>query len=71
VGLLFGCLMHLVADGLTVEGVPLLWPHPERFGFPPDPRWRIRSGGFGERVIVYGLVGLVGLLYWASVFTFF
>jgi membrane-bound metal-dependent hydrolase YbcI (DUF457 family) len=60
--LLFGCLMHLVADGLTEEGVPLLWPSPVHYGFPPNPRHRIRTGHLSERLVVYGYVVAVALL---------
>ncbi len=70
VGLLFGCLMHLAADALTKEGVPLFWPYQVYIGFPPNPRWRIRTGHLGELLIVYGLIALVavlGLVHYVSI----
>jgi len=61
---LFGCLMHLAADALTIGGVPLLWPNRTRFGFPPDSRQRFRTGSWPEFVIVWSflLLVVVGIL---------
>src|SRR5713101_1644964 len=61
---LFGCIMHIAADALTEGGVPLLWPNPKRFGFPPNPRWRFRTGTWPEFVIVWGFMILVGVGIW-------
>ncbi len=58
---LFGCVMHIAADALTEGGVPLLWPNHHRFGFPPNPRWRFRTGDWPEYVIVYLFMLLVGI----------
>ena len=67
--ILFGCIMHIAADALTEGGVPLFWPYPKRYGFPPKPRWRFRTGTWPEFVIVYGFMILVGLGIWQSVIT--
>ncbi len=67
--LLLGCATHLVADGLTTEGVPLLWPNPVHFGFPPNPRWRIRTGHLREYLTVYLFMALVVFLIFRSVLT--
>ncbi len=64
---LFGCIIHIASDGLTEGGVPLLWPYHKRFGFPPDPHWRFRSGDWPEYVIVYSLMLLVGIGIWQAV----
>jgi membrane-bound metal-dependent hydrolase YbcI (DUF457 family) len=64
---LFGCVMHIVADALTQGGVPLLWPNHKRFGFPPNPRWRFRTGTWPEFVIVWGLIILVIIGVWQAV----
>lgn len=64
---LFGCIMHIAADGLTEGGVPLLWPSHQRFGFPPNPHWRFRTGTWPEFVIVWGFMLLVGLGIWQSI----
>lgn len=57
---LFGCIMHIVADAMTEGGVPLLWPNRKRFGFPPNPHWRFRTGTWPEFVIVWSFMILVG-----------
>jgi inner membrane protein len=69
ISVLFGCIMHIAADALTEGGVPLFWPYHKRYGFPPNPRWRFRTGTWPEFVIVYGFMLLVGLAIWQSVIT--
>lgn len=66
-GVLFGCVMHIAADALTQGGVPLLWPMHKRFGFPPDPDWRFRTGTWPEFVIVWGFMILVAIAVWQQV----
>ena len=66
---LFGCIMHIAADGLTEGGVPLLWPSHKRYGFPPDSHWRFRTGTWPEFVIVWTFMILVGLAIWQSIIT--
>ncbi len=68
-GVLFGCIMHIAADGLTQGGVPLLWPNRKRFGFPPNSHWRFRTGTWPEFVIVWSCILLVGVGIWLSVIT--
>lgn len=51
-----GMVSHLVADGLTREGVPLLWPLPFKFGIPPFKRLRMSTGGWMERTVFVSLV---------------
>lgn len=67
IGVLFGSIMHIAADGLTIGGVPLLWPHRKRYGFPPDARQRFRTGTWPESVIVWSFIILVGIGVWASI----
>ena len=55
----FGCIMHIAADALTLEGVPLLWPMRKYYGLPPYRSWRFRTGTWREQVIVYGFIALV------------
>ena len=69
ISVLFGCIMHIAADALTEGGVPLFWPYPKRYGFPPKPRWRFRTGTWPEFVIVYGFMILVGIALWQSLIT--
>ena len=52
VGFLVGYFLHLVADSLTIGGVPWLWPSHARFGFPPNHKWRFKSGTWVEKVVV-------------------
>lgn len=60
-----GYLSHLLADALTVQGVPLLWPIiGRRISFLPHAI-AIRTGGVVEQVVVIGLGVCVGML-WLS-----
>ena len=64
VGVAFGLgyLSHLLADALTLSGVPLLWPFSGKVHLLPRPL-RIRTGGPAEQVIFVGLsVIVLGLL---------
>jgi len=60
-GVLFGCIMHITADALTLGGVPLFWPSHKRYGFPPDSRWRFKTGTWPEHVIVWSFIILVAI----------
>ncbi|HLI71387.1 MAG TPA: metal-dependent hydrolase [Ktedonobacteraceae bacterium] len=61
IAVLFGSIMHIAADALTEEGVPLFWPVPVYYGFPPSRKWRFRTGTWPEHVIVYGFILLVAI----------
>jgi membrane-bound metal-dependent hydrolase YbcI (DUF457 family) len=62
-GFVAGYLSHLAADSLTHEGVPLLFPWGFYFGLPPWSRWRIRTGGWIEQLVVSpALLTFVGWL---------
>lgn len=67
IAVLFGCIMHIAADGLTEEGVPLFWPVHKYYGFPPNRHWRFRTGTWPEHVIVYSFMLLVGIGIYYSV----
>ncbi len=69
IAVLFGCLMHIAADGLTIEGVPLFWPMHRYYGFPPNRHWRFRTGTWTEHLIVYSFMLLVGIGLYYSVLT--
>lgn len=57
-------LSHLLADALTVQGVPLLWPLKFDVHLLPRPL-RIRTGSFAEYAVIVALgVGMVRL--WMS-----
>lgn len=59
IALLVGYLLHLIADSLTIGGVPWLWPNKFRFGFPPGRNWRFKSGSAAEPVVVVTVAVLV------------
>jgi inner membrane protein len=56
-----GYLGHLVADMLTIGGVPLLWPEERKFHLLPSPL-RFRTGSAAEYVVSLLATGLLGLL---------
>lgn len=60
-----GYFLHLVADSLTIGGVPWLWPNPIRLGFPPDRNMRFKSGSRMEPVVVV----IVAVLVITGIFT--
>lgn len=64
---LFGCVMHIAADALTLGGVPLMWPSHKRYGFPPNPHLRFRTGTWPEFVIVWSFMIIVGVCIWQSI----
>jgi inner membrane protein len=54
---------HLVADMLTKDGVPLLFPLPFHFGLPPFEFMRMRTNGWIENLLVTpGVVAAVAAL---------
>jgi inner membrane protein len=62
---MIGMLSHLIMDSLTKEGVPWLLPIPIKFGLPPIKKFRIRTGHWAEKLIVFPLLLLFnGLLYY-------
>jgi inner membrane protein len=61
---LFGCIMHITADALTVGGVPLFWPQKKRYGFPPSTQWRFKTGSWVEHVIVWSFIIVVSIGVW-------
>lgn len=63
-GIVAGSLSHVLADGLTVAGVPLWWPlRRRRAVFLGVLAFRTRS--WAEAVVVLGVVAGVG--YWVAV----
>ena len=61
---MIGVFSHLVMDSLTEEGVPWLLPIPIKFGFPPIKRWRIKTGHWFEKVVVFP--GLILIIAWLA-----
>lgn len=56
--IMIGYISHLLADSLTKEGLPLLFPINLNFGIPPISALRIRTGGFLENFMVLPSVAL-------------
>ena len=58
---------HLLADAVTVEGIPLFFPYQHMFGIPPRPFQGVRivTGQWFENFIIFPVVNLIflGLLY--------
>lgn len=68
-----GVMSHIVADMLTREGVPLLFPINWKFGIPPFRFLRIKTGGMVEKTIVFPTLlicnGYLYYIQYAHVFT--
>jgi inner membrane protein len=66
-------LSHMVADMVTVEGIPLFFPHQHMYGIPPRPLQgiRIETGKWFENIIVFPLVNLalvsLAVSHWAEI----
>jgi membrane-bound metal-dependent hydrolase YbcI (DUF457 family) len=50
---MIGFISHLLADSITEEGVPLLFPISFKFGFPPIKSWRIVTGKWFENLVIF------------------
>ncbi|MCA9388517.1 metal-dependent hydrolase [Candidatus Berkelbacteria bacterium] len=60
-----GFIAHLLADSVTVMGIPLFWPFGANMGFPPRPFHGIRilTGKWFENLIVFpGVVIVLALI---------
>ncbi len=55
---------HLLADMVTVEGIPLFFPYQHMFGIPPKPfeGLRIVTGKWFENLVVFPLVNIALLV---------
>ena len=59
--LVCGFAFHLVGDACTKSGIPLMWPRRERWVFPGDAKFRLKTGSMAEWVVL-GVVLLVAAL---------
>lgn len=50
---MIGFVSHLVMDTFTREGVPWLLPIPVKFGIPPVKAFRVETGEFVERFVIF------------------
>lgn len=57
-------ISHLVLDSVTIEGLPIFFPFPANFGFPPKPLEgiRIMTGEWFENLILFPAFDLAFLL---------
>lgn len=54
---MIGFVSHLATDFFTREGIPLLFPIPIKFGFPPFSFLRMKTAGLAEKSFVFpGLI---------------
>lgn len=53
---MIGMISHLIMDSFTKEGVPWLLPIPIKFGFPPLRKFRMTTGKWIEKYIVFPLL---------------
>ena len=60
--IMIGYVSHLIGDALTEEGIPLLFPIPISFGFPPIRKMRMKTGKWFEKLIVYPAIWIY--LFW-------
>jgi len=60
--MIIGYISHLVGDAITKDGLPLLFPSPRRFGFPPISALRITTGKWVENIII--LPGTAAYIFW-------
>jgi inner membrane protein len=68
-GFMIGFGAHLLADMLTIQGLPLLWPWQRSFGLPPKPLEGVRivSGGWFEQLVLFPILNLsLILIVWAK-----
>lgn len=56
---MIGMVSHLIMDSFTKEGVPWLLPIPIKFGFPPVRKFRITTGKFAEKYIIFPVLALI------------
>lgn len=60
--IMVGFLSHLLLDSFTEEGLPLFFPIKWKIGFPPIASWRIKTGKWFEKFIVFP--GIIVYLFW-------
>lgn len=56
---MIGYISHLIMDTLTTEGVPWLFPLPFHIGFPPYKQYRVKTGQFVEKLVIFPLLLIV------------
>ncbi len=52
IALVCGFCFHLAGDACTKAGIPLMWPRRERWVFPGDAKFRLKTGSLAEWVVL-------------------
>jgi len=60
--IMIGFVSHLILDFFTEEGLPLFFPIKIRVGFPPVSSWRIETGKWFEKLVVFP--GIIAYSIW-------
>jgi len=63
--IMIGFISHLVIDAFTEEGIPIFFPIKWKVGFPPIKSWRIKTGKWFEKFVVFP--GIILYLFWFSI----
>jgi inner membrane protein len=63
---MIGFVTHLIMDTFTKEGVPWLLPLPIKIGLPLTKDYRVQTGGFVERFVVFPVLIIVNGYIWYS-----
>lgn len=50
---IIGFISHVSLDSFTEEGIPLFFPLKYKIGFPPIKSWRIKTGKWFERYVIF------------------
>lgn len=58
ISIMLGFISHLIADGITKEGIPLFYPFPIKVGLPPIRFLRLTTDTWVEHIVVLPLVVL-------------
>lgn len=68
---LIGFISHLIADSLTHDGVPWLFPIPINFGFPPLKALRLKTGGLLEKYFVFPALLILNFYLFSQNYVFY
>lgn len=63
---IIGYLSHLIMDTLTTEGVPWLFPIPYHIGFPPYKQYRVKTGKFVEKFVIFPSLFLLNAYFFVN-----
>ena len=61
--IMIGFISHLLLDSFTEEGLPLFFPLKWKFGFPPIKQWRIETGKWFEKFVVFPAIIVYSLFF--------